>query len=295
MSLVLLGVLIALALLVLGGNVPQFQLHPKLRFVLAAVVLVLTLALSMVKVVPPGNVGVLVLMGKVYGTITEGLHFINPVASVELMSVRTREIFEHEEAPSREGLNVVLEVSCLYHLMPEKADLVYRQIGPNYDQIVVKPQFRSAIRDNTVKHDSKDLYTSGREMIASGIFRELSSDLQARGIMVEKILLRRIQLPQSVVEAINSKLAADQEAQRMEFVLAKERQEAERKRIEAQGVQDFQRIISQGLTDQLLRWKGIETTRQLAESNNSKLIIVGGRDGLPLILNTETVGGTQSK
>jgi prohibitin 1 len=290
MSLVLLGVLIALALVVLGHNVPQLQKFPQIRWVLAALVLALTIAVSTAKIVPPGNVGVLVLLGKVYGTIQEGVHLVNPLASMELMSVRTKEIFEHAEAPSQEGLNVVLEISCLYHLMPDKADQVYRSVGPNYENVVVKPQFRSAIRDNTVKHESKDLYTSGREVITNEIFKELEADLKPRGFVVETILLRRIQLPQLVTEAINSKLAADQEAQRMQFVLAKEKQEAERKRIEAQGIQDFQRIISQGLTDQLLRWKGIETTRALAESQNSKIVIVGGKDGLPLILNAEPAG-----
>jgi prohibitin 1 len=189
----------------------------------------------------------------------------------------------------------VLEISCLYHLEADKADQVYREIGPNYENVVVKPQFRSAIRDNTVKHESKDLYTSGREVITNEIFTELVADLKPRGFVVEKILLRRIQLPQMVVEAINAKLAADQQAQQMQFVLAKERQEAERKRIEAQGIQDFQKIISQGLSEQLLRWKGIETTKALAESNNSKIVIIGGRDGLPLILNTGPAGGSPGK
>jgi prohibitin 1 len=295
MSLVLLGVLIALALVVLGRNVPQLQKFPQIRWFLAILVLAITVTISTAKVVPPGNVGVLVLLGRVYGTIPEGVHLVNPLASMELMSVRTKEVFEHAEAPSREGLNVVLEVSCLYHLMANKADQVYRSIGLNYEDIVVKPQFRAAIRDNTVKHESKDLYTSGREMITNEIYSELVSDLKPRGIEVEKILLRRVQLPQMVTDAINAKLAADQEAQQMQFVLAKERQEAERKRIEAQGIQDFQKIVSQGLTDQLLRWKGIEATRVLAESKNAKTIIVGGRDGLPLILNTGPVEGPPGK
>jgi prohibitin 1 len=295
MSLVLLGILIALALIVLGGNVPQLQKFPQVRWFLAVLVLAVTVAVSTAKIVPPGNVGVLVLLGKVYGTIPEGVHLVNPLASMELMSVRTTEVFEHAEAPSKEGLNVVLEVSCLYHLMADKADQVYRDIGPNYENVVVKTQFRAAIRDNTVKHESKDLYTSGREMVTSEIFAELVADLKPRGIVVEKILLRRIQLPQLVADAINAKLAADQEAQQMQFVLAKERQEAERKRIEAQGIQDFQKIVSQGLNDQLLRWKGIEATRLLAESKNAKTIIIGGRDGLPLILNTERAGGSPGK
>jgi prohibitin 1 len=295
MSLVLLGVLIALALVVLGRNVPQLQKYPQIRYFLAILVLAATVAISTAKIVPPGNVGVLVLLGKVYGTIPEGVHLVNPLASMELMSVRTKEVFEHAEAPSKEGLNVALEVSCLYHLKSSEAANVYRQVGPNYEEVVVKPQFRSAIRGITVSHEAKDLYTSSRELISNEIFQDLEGNLGKRGFVVETILLRKVDLPKLVVEAINAKLAADQQAQQMRFVLDKERQEAERKRIEAQGIQDFQRIISQGLSEQLLRWKGIETTRALAESNNSKLVIVGGKDGLPLILNTEPAGGSSGK
>ncbi|HLD47940.1 MAG TPA: prohibitin family protein [Desulfobaccales bacterium] len=295
MSLVLLGILIALGLVIMGKNVPQFQKFPQIRFVLAALVLVVTVAVSTAKVVPPGNVGVLVLLGKVYGSIPEGVHLVNPLASMTLMNVRTKEVFEHAEAPSREGLNVALEVSCLYHLKPAEAANVYRQVGPNYEEVVVKPQFRSAIRGITVNHEAKDLYTSSRELIASEIFKDLEENLGKRGMVVETILLRKVDLPKLVVEAINAKLAADQQAQQMRFVLEKERQEAERKRIEAQGIQDFQKIISQGLSEQLLRWKGIETTQALAESQNSKTIIIGGRDGLPLILNTGPAAGAPGK
>ena len=283
MNLFLLGVLIALALVVLGKNVPQIA---GIRYILAAVILAVFLVPSMVRMVPAGHVGVLVLFGKVHGTIPEGVHLVNPMTTMELMSVRTKEVFEHAQAPSKEGLNVSLEVSCLYHLMPSQADRVYRQIGPEYQNVVVKPQFRAAIREVTVRHEAKDLYTSSRELIANEITETLAGDLRKRGILVEKVLLRQIQLPKSVVEAINSKLAADQEAQRMRFVLAKEKQEAERKRIEAKGIQDFQKIVAQGLSEQLLRWKGIEATRVLAQSPNTKVIVVGGRDGLPLILNT---------
>jgi regulator of protease activity HflC (stomatin/prohibitin superfamily) len=259
MTLILLGIFVVIALVVLRQKFPQLQY---LRWWLAIPVLLVLLALSAVKIVPPGNVGVLILFGKVYGAIPEGLHFVNPLVSMKVLSVRTQEIFEHAESPSREGLNVVLEVSCLYHLLPEDAARVYRQIGPRYDEIVVKPQFRSAIRGITVRHDAKDLYTSSRDMIANEIYEDLTGDLRKRGVEVEKILLRRMQLPKSIEEAINAKLAADQEAQRMRFVLDKEKQEAERKRIEAQGIQDFQRIVSQGISDQLLRWKGIEATEK---------------------------------
>jgi regulator of protease activity HflC (stomatin/prohibitin superfamily) len=282
MSLILIGIFVAVALTILGQKFPGLQPY---RWLIVLPIIALAILFSMVKIVPPGHVGILILFGKIEGAITEGLHLVNPLVSMELMNVRTQEVFEHAEAPSREGLNIILEVSCLYHLNPEEAVRVYRQIGPRYQEVVVKTQFRSAIRGVTVRHDAKDLYTSSREMIANEIFEGLVIDLNKRGIEVESILLRRIQLPGSVVEAINSKLAAEQEAQRMRFVLAKEEQEAQRKQIEAQGIQNFQRIVSQGISNELLRWKGIEATSRLAESHNSKVVIIGGRDGLPLIFN----------
>ncbi len=282
MTFILIGIFVALGLIILGQKFPHLQVY---RWLIVVPVILAAILFSMVKIVPPGHVGILVLFGKIQGSVTEGLHLVNPLVSMELMNVRTQEVFEHAEAPSKEGLNIVLEVSCLYHLNPAEAVRVYRQMGLNYREIVVKPQFRSAIRGVTVRHDAKDLYTSSREMIATEIFEGLATDLNQRGIEVETILLRRIQLPASVVEAINSKLAAEQEAQRMKFVLEKEKQEAERKRIEAQGIQNFQHIVSQGISDQLLRWKGIEATSRLAESANSKVVIIGGRDGLPLIFN----------
>src|SRR4030042_135777 len=142
MNLFLLGVFIALALVVLGKNVPQLA---GMRWLLAGVVLVVFLVPSAVRMVPAGHVGVLVLFGKVYGSIPEGVHLVNPAVTMELMSVRTKEVFEHAEAPSKEGLNVTLEVSCLYHLLLAQADRVYRQIGANYEEVGGNPQFRAAI------------------------------------------------------------------------------------------------------------------------------------------------------
>ncbi len=287
MTLIILGIFLFVALVVLGQKFPHLAQY---RWWLAVPVGLAVLALSMVKIVPPGSVGVLVLFGKVHGVIPEGLHFVNPLVSMELMSVRTQEVFEHAEVPSKEGLNMVVEVSLLYHLNPEAAMQVYRQLGPRYKDVLVVPQFRSAIRSITVRHEARDLYTSGRELITNEILKELGGELQPRGIEVEAVLMRRMILPKPIEEAINAKLAADQDAQRMRFVLEKERQEAERKRVEAQGIQDFQRIISMGLSEQLLRWKGIEATEHLAKAPNTKVIIVGGKDGLPLILNTGPEG-----
>ncbi len=282
------AVFILALVLALRQRFPQVNRWLKWLIPLAVILVVLG---NSVTIVPAGNVGVKVLFGKVQPEIlSEGLHVINPLVSVVRMSVRTQEVFEHAEVPSKEGLNVVLEASLLYHMDPEQAARLYRQVGPFYERVVLIPIFRSAIRGVTVQHDAKDLYTSGREVIANEIAQSLEKQISERGLVLEQVLLRRIQLPKLVEEAINEKLAAEQQAQRMQFVLLKEAQEAERKRIEAKGIQDFQNIVSQGISEPLLRWKGIEATRALAESQNTKVIIVGGRDGLPLILNTNGAG-----
>jgi prohibitin 1 len=277
---------------VIGAVVWKFSgMLPFPKWLPLVVIPVLLLLASSVTVVPAGHVGVQVLFGSVYPEVlSAGLHVINPLVTVHRMSVRTQELFEHAETPSREGLNVVVEASLLYHVNPEAAAQIYQRLGPYYAEVVLKPSFRSAIRGVTVQHDAKALYTSGREMVASQIATDLQKSMADRGLVLEQVLLRRIQLPQMVEAAINEKLAAEQQAQRMQFVLAKEAQEAERKRIEAQGIQDFQNIVSQGITETLLRWKGIEATKALAESPNTKVIIIGGRDGLPLILNPDVRG-----
>ncbi len=286
MFLILAGIFAIFVFLVVTRNFTGALPFP--RWLPPLVILGLVLLGSMFTIVPAGHVGVQVLFGKVYPEILPaGLHLINPLISIKQMSIRTQEVFEHAEVPSKEGLNVVLEASLLYHVNPEAAGVIYQQLGPQYDQVVLVPQFRSAIRGVTVQHEAKDLYTSGRELIASQIAEDLNRIMAERGLILEQVLLRRIQLPQMVEAAINDKVAAEQQAQRMQFVLAKETQEAERKRIEAKGIQDFQNIVSQGLSEPLLRWRGIEATKLLAESPNAKVIIVGGRDGLPLILNTD--------
>ena len=237
-------------------------------------------------VVPAGHVGVVDFFGTVSpNTLKAGINFVNPLANVIKFSVKTQELKEVMDVPSKEGLTVQLEVSALYHLNPEKAAEVYKTIGPNYAQIVLEPQFRSVSRGVTAGYEAKALYTSERELLANEIQQHLSKIVEPRGITVETTPLRRVGLPAGLAESIEAKLRADQESQRMEFVLTKEKQEADRKRIEAQGIADFQQIVAQGLSDPYLRWKGIEATEKLAGSQNAKMVIVGsGKDGLPLIL-----------
>jgi regulator of protease activity HflC (stomatin/prohibitin superfamily) len=238
------------------------------------------------RIVPGGSVGVQTLFGRIYDEpLGEGLSVINPLKQVTLLSVRTQEMTEHAGVPSREGLSVGLEVTVLYHLEASAAPSVLRTHGRDYASVFILPQLRSVIRGATVNHEAKALYTSGRELISQEIHDVLQGMLEARGVVLEKVLLRKIVLPKMVEEAINSKLAAEQEAERMRFVLLKEQQEAERKRVEAGGIADFQRIVSQGISEPLLKWKAIEVAHDLSRSPNAKLIVLGDKSGLPIFLS----------
>jgi prohibitin 1 len=240
-------------------------------------------------VVPAGNVGVIDFFGTVSpNTLKNGINFVNPLARVVKMSVKTQEVKEVMDVPSKEGLTVQLEISVLYHLNPDKAADVYKTVGENYESIIIEPQFRSVTRGVTASYEAKALYTSEREHLSQLILKEIAAAIEARGVTVETAPLRRVGLPPGLTQSIESKLQAEQESQRMEFILLKEKQEADRKRIEAQGISDFQKIVVQGISDQLLRWKGIEATEKLAMSPNAKVVVIGaGKDGLPLILDTK--------
>jgi regulator of protease activity HflC (stomatin/prohibitin superfamily) len=241
---------------------------------------------SSVKFVPAGHVGVLVVFGQVQdATLPEGVHLANPMAVNHVLSVRTVEKTEKASVPSKEGLIVTLDVTLLFRLDPTKAHEVYQTIGPRYVSVVVDPNLRSAIRSVTSAYSANALYTGEREVVAQKIVAELSTQLEPRGITVENILLRDIQLPPALKQSIEAKQQAEQDALRMEFILQKETQEAARKRIEAQGIRDFQRIVAQGLSQQYLTWKGIEATEKLAGSPNAKVVVIGsGKGGLPIIL-----------
>lgn len=250
------------------------------------VIVVLVLLYASVAYVPAGHVGVLTLFGRVTGDVLpEGTHLVNPFKVNNTLSIRTQEKKETATVPSNEGLIMTLDTSLLYRLNFEKAADVYRTIGPRYESIVVEPNFRSAVRAVTAAHSANALYTGAREEVAVKIQEELSKILSQRGIVVESVLLRDVQLPLMLKTSIEAKQQAEQEALRMNFVLQKEKQEAERKRIEAQGIADFQRIVAQGISPQLLEWKGIEATERLATSSNAKVVLIGNtKTGLPLIL-----------
>ena len=253
---------------------------------LGVVILVVVILLfASVTSVKSGHVGVLTLFGRVTGeALSEGIHVVNPFKVNHEMSIRTQEIKESASVPSSEGLVINLDTSLIFHLNPEKAADVYQKIGPNYIEVLIEPNLRAAIREATAAHTANALYTGEREMVAKQIREQLSSLLTKRGFLVESILLRDIQLPMTLKASIEAKQQAEQEALAMSFRLQKEKQEAERKRIEAQGIRDFQQIVAQGISPQLLEWKGIEATENLAKSANSKIVVIGNSKGLPLIL-----------
>ena len=260
-----------------------------LRAAIVAVVLLLLLLGGPITVVPAGHVGVKDFFGSVSPNILPaGVHLVLPFTRVVKMSVQTQELKETAEVPSKEGLMIDLEGSLLFRLDPAKAADVYKSLGRNYAEVAVVPQVRSAIREVTASYEAKALYSAAREQIARETFELFRKMTAARGVIAEAVLLRKIGLPALVANAIQEKLKREQEAEQMKFVLQKEQQEAERKRIEAQGVADFQRIVASGISQQLLEWKGIEATEKLALSPNSKVVVIGNpKSGLPIILGGE--------
>jgi regulator of protease activity HflC (stomatin/prohibitin superfamily) len=256
-------------------------------FALIGIAVALLIALSQSwTIIPAGHTGVIDFLGNVSdNTLKPGVSLVNPMAKIEKMSIKTQEMREVMSVPSKEGLSVDLEISLLFKLDSDMANQIYKTVGPNYADIILVPQFRSVVRGVTARYEAKALYTASREKLAREILDELEKLVGPRGITVEQAPLRQIKLPARLTQSIEEKLQAEQESQRMAFILQREEQEADRKRIEARGIADFQDIVAKGISDQLLKWKGIEATEKLASSPNAKVIVIGsGKDGLPLIL-----------
>jgi regulator of protease activity HflC (stomatin/prohibitin superfamily) len=253
-------------------------------------------------IIEPGEIGVKKLFGKVdeKETISEGLSFINPMAEVVKFDTRTQNYTMsaiHDEgdqqgndaisALSADGLEIVMDITVLYRITPSLAPSILKHIGVDYKDRIVRPVTRTRIRDVAVYYDAVALYSSKREEFQNKIFSDISKDFKARGLELEQVLIRNITLPQSVKVTIESKINAEQEAQKMEFVLQKEKQEADRKRVEAQGIADYHKIISTGLNEKQLQYETIKMQKELATSPNTKIIIMGSGKGTPMILNTQ--------
>jgi len=270
------------------GKIVDVNGNPLMKLAGLAIIgfVAIILLFSCITRVGTGRVGVLTLFGRVTGEVLpEGMHLINPLKTNNEMSIQTQTIKESASVPSSEGLVMNLDTSLIYHLNPEKAAEVFQKIGANYETVVIEPMLRAAIRESTASHTANALYTGEREIVAKQINDQLASQLNLRGLIVESVLLRDIQLPQTLKSSIEAKQQAEQEALAMNFRLQKEKQEAERKRIEAAGIRDFQQIVAQGISPALLEWKGIEATELLSKSANTKVVVIGNpKNGLPLIL-----------
>ncbi len=269
------------------------------RFVGLAII-VLGLSSSCFVQIEPGQVGVKTLFGKIQdGTLTEGLNFVNPLVEVEKFDVRTQNYTMsavHDEGNktgddairvlTADGLEVVIDLSVLYHIVPDRAAEILRNIGKNevITDKIIRPLARTKIRDNAVSYDAVALYSTKREEFQQKIFKDIEKDFTIRGIVLENILIRNISLPESVKLTIESKINAEQESQKMKFVLDKERQEADRKRVEAQGISDYQRILTSTLTDKLLQYEQIKVQKELVTSPNAKVIVMGAGKSAPILI-----------
>jgi regulator of protease activity HflC (stomatin/prohibitin superfamily) len=235
-----------------------------------------------------GQIGIQSLFGKMQkNTLQEGLNFVNPLATVKKLDIKTQNYTMsavHTEgevqgddairALTKDGLELVIDLSVLYRVSSADAANLLRSVGPDFVDKIVRPVTRTKIRDNSVYYDAVELYSTKREEYQQRIFKDIEKEFKVRGLILENILVRNIALPATVKQAIEQKIKAEQESQQMQFVLSKESQEAERKRVEARGIADYQKIINEGLTEKQLRYEQIKAFKELASSENSKTIIM---------------------
>lgn len=262
------------------------------------VLIVLGLLTSSIRQIDAGFVGVKSLFGKVQNeTLSSGLSMVNPLMSVTDIDIRTQNYTMsgvHDEGDKEgddaikvltaDGLEVTIDLSVLYKVNPSEAPRMLKEIGVDFEEKIVRPITRTRIRDNSVYYDAVALYSTKRDEFQSRIFKSIETDFKQRGLVLENLLVRNITLPASVKSTIEQKINAEQEAQKMQFVLQKERQEAERKRVEAQGISDYQRIISLSLSDRQLQYEQIKAMKELAASGNAKIIVMPSK-GTPVILD----------
>jgi len=265
------------------------------------VVLIIGVLTSSVRQVDAGHVGVKSLFGKVQQeSLPSGLSFINPLMDVTTIDVRTLNYTMsgiHDEGQksgddaikvlTSDGLEVTIDLSVLYRVNPVEAPRMLREIGVDFEDKIVRPITRTRIRDNSVYYEAIALYSTKRDEFQARIFKTIEQDFKIRGLILENLLVRNITLPASVKSTIEQKINAEQEAQKMQFVLQKEKQEAERKRVEAQGISDYQRIISLSLSDRQLQYEQIQAMKELAKSANSKIIVMPSKGGVPMILDAK--------
>lgn len=290
-------VVIGFFILIVGLNAGRFserveRLRGGLIF-LGSALLLLGASFSTLVQVGVGQVGVQTLFGQVQPRVLQpGLSLVNPLVDVTRFDTRTQNYTmsavrnEGQQAGddairvlSADGLEVIIDLTVLYRVVPAQAPKILATIGEDYQDKIVRAISRTRIRDNAVYYDAVALYSTRREEFQARILAAIEKDFRTNGLQLDQLLIRNIQLPQSVKASIESKISAEQDAQKMQFVLQKEKQEAERKRVEAQGIADYQRIVNTQLSDKLLQYEAIKANQAIATSPNSKVIIMGGGRG----------------
>lgn len=296
MFIIIIGILVLVASVILAKAEPAFQRYNGLIRTAGILIILIGAAFSSVHQIEPGTVGVQKLFGKVSdNTLESGLNIINPLVEVVDFEIRTQNytmsgvMDEGDQATddairvlSADGLEVIIDLTVLYKVIPNEAPRILREIGTDYKNVIVRPLCRTKIRDNAVYYDAVALYSVKRDEFQNKIFSSIEKDFKSRGLMLEQLLVRNITLPASVKTTIESKINAEQEAQKMTFVLQKEKQEAERKRVEAQGIADYQKILSTGLSDKQLQY---EMIKAIATSPNAKLIFMDAKKPASIIVD----------
>lgn len=268
--------------------------------IVASVIIAIGILTSCIVQINAGEIGVQTLFGQVKNNVLKsGLHFINPLIQVNRIDVRTQNYTmsavrdegdkEGDDAIrvlTSDGLEVVIDLTVLYRVQAAEAPRLVKETGFDFKDKIVRPVTRTKIRDNSVYYTAIDLYGNKRDEFQSRIYKTIEENFKSRGLELEQLLVRNITLPNRVKAAIEEKINAEQEAQKMLFVLQKERQEAERKRVEAQGIADYQRIINTGLTSNQLQYEQIKAMKEIALSQNSKVIIMGSKT--PVIISDKS-------
>jgi regulator of protease activity HflC (stomatin/prohibitin superfamily) len=299
MFIAILGVIVLVVGIVLKRSPEPASHFSSTISIVGGAMVVIGLLLSSFKVIEPGHAGVQSLFGKVQDHVLEsGLHIVNPAVEITVFDTRTQTYTmsavssegqkEGDDAIrvlSSDGLEVSIDLSVQYRVSPDKAPFILQNIGVDYLEKIVRPVSRTAIRDNAVNYAAVDLYSTKRQEFQEKINRYITANFVKRGLELQQILVRNITLPASVRASIESKINAEQDAQKMQFVLQKEKQEAERKRVEAQGIADYQKILSTGLSDKQLQYEAIKAQVAIATSPNAKVIIMGAGKGNPIMLS----------
>jgi regulator of protease activity HflC (stomatin/prohibitin superfamily) len=299
MTFIILGLIIFFAARIFTQNTNTQRFTNPAR-IIGVIVVLLGVLTSCIVQIEAGEIGVQKLFGKIQDNVLySGLHFINPLVEVEHMNVQTQNYTMSGVATegakngddaikvlTADGLEVTIDLSVLYRVVANDAPKLLQQTGLDYEDKIVRPVTRTRIRDNAVYYDAVALYSTKRDEFQQRIYKTIEKDFNTRGLLLENLLVRNITLPESVKQSIEQKINAEQDAQKMQFVLQKEQQEAQRKRIEAQGIADYQTIISQSLTDKQLQYESIKAQLEIAKSPNTKIIVIG-KGNTPLIMDTQ--------